>query len=409
MPLQGKKRYHGKPMCLNLKSDKAVRCKSNRDESKSLENEFNAFFLKESDSLMKKYLTCNVFRAIKHRKTKFGSSLFDVIRSGLKNLDSSIGAYASDPCAYDVFADLFNPIIEEYHEGFNADQIHPPTNWGDPTKLPNLDPTNKYVVSTRVRCARSVYDYPFNPKMEKEHYCEIQRKISKALGNLEGDLKGTYQSLVSMDRVTKEKLISQHYLFKEGDRFLQEAGACSFWPAGRGIFYNAEKTLLAWCNEEDHLRLISMQEGSNLAEVYGRLVEAVTCLEKTITFARHERLGYLTFCPTNLGTTIRASVHIKLPNLSADLRQFKCIASTYNLQVRGTQGEHSDSTDGVYDLSNKRRLGLTEWEVLEEMSHGIMELIKREANLEIEIEKSSAGLPSPARKTLSTSSTSAAP
>lgn len=82
------------------------------------------------------------------------------------------------------------------------------------------------------------------------------------------------------------------------------------------------------------MRLISMEKGGNLSSVYARLVKAVTEVGEKLKFSRHRRLGFLTFCPTNLGTTIRASVHAQLPKLSADYPRFEEIASMYNLQVR---------------------------------------------------------------------------
>merc|ERR1711972_399716 len=133
-------------------------------------------------------------------------------------------------------------------------------------------------------------------------------------------------------------------------------------------------------NEEDHLRIISMQMGGDLGEVYRRWVGAVNAIEKMVPFAHHDRLGFLTFCPTNLGTTVRASVHIKIPKLAADMDGLKALADKYNLQVRGTSGEHSEAVGGVYDISNKRRMGLTEYQAVKEMQDGVCEIIKREAS-----------------------------
>lgn len=185
-----------------------------------------------------------------------------------------------------------------------------------------------------------------------------------------------------MQPQAQKQLIDDHFLFKEGDRFLQAAHACEHWPVGRGIFHNADKTFLVWINEEDHLRLISMQKGGNLKQVVERLIKAIDSVEHDVHFTRDKRLGFLTFCPTNLGTTIRASVHIKLPHLGADRTKLEEIAAKYNLQVRGTSGEHTDSQDGVYDISNKRRLGLTQQEAITEMQNGILELIKKEKESE---------------------------
>ncbi|XP_053206226.1 arginine kinase-like [Panonychus citri] len=98
-------------------------------------------------------------------------------------------------------------------------------------------------------------------------------------------------------------------------------------------------------------------------------------------FSRDDRVGYLTFCPTNLGTTIRASVHIALPKLAADKKKLDEVAAKYSLQVRGTRGEHTESEGGVYDISNKRRLGLTEYQAVKEMQDGILELIKIEESM----------------------------
>lgn len=124
-----------------------------------------------------------------------------------------------------------------------------------------------------------------------------------------------------------------------------------------------------------------MQKGGDLGEIYRRLVTAVNDIEKRIPFSHHDRLGFLTFCPTNLGTTIRASVHIKVPKLAKDYAKLEEVAGKYNLQVRGTSGEHTESIGGVYDISNKRRLGLTEYQAVKEMYDGITELIKIEKSL----------------------------
>lgn len=333
---------------------------------------------KDCKSLLKKYLTQEVFDKLKTRKTGMGATLLDVIQSGVENLDSGVGLYAPDAEAYTLFADLFNPVIEDYHGGFKATDRHPPTDFGDLNTLVNVDPTNEYVVSTRVRCGRSLQGYPFNPCLTEAQYREMEEKVSATLRTLEGELKGTYYPLTGMDKKTQQQLIDDHFLFKEGDRFLQAANACRYWPTGRGIYHNDAKTFLVWCNEEDHLRIISMQKGGDLKEVFGRLVKAVNVIEKKLPFSRDNRLGFLTFCPTNLGTTIRASVHIKVPKLAADKAKLDSTAAKYNLQVRGTRGEHTESEGGVYDISNKRRMGLTEYQAVKEMQDGILELIRLE-------------------------------
>lgn len=133
----------------------------------------------------------------------------------------------------------------------------------------------EYVVSTRVRCGRSMEGYPFNPCLTEAQYKEMEEKVSATLSGLEGELKGTFYPLTGMSKEVQQKLIDDHFLFKEGDRFLQAANACRYWPTGRGIYHNDAKTFLVWCNEEDHLRIISMQMGGDLGQVRGQVGSGV--------------------------------------------------------------------------------------------------------------------------------------
>ncbi|CAH1183675.1 unnamed protein product [Phaedon cochleariae] len=358
--------------------EKCGKGKVNPEILQKLERGYKDLLKSDSKSLVKKYLTLDVFDKLKIKKTSFGSSLLDCIQSGMENPDSGIGIYAADPETYTLFADIFDPIIQDYHEGFKKSDIHPPTDWGAIQNVGNVDAKGEYVISTRIRCCRSLEGYPFNPCLKENEYKEIEAKMTDALSTLTGELKGTYYPLEGMTKEVQQKLIDDHFLFKEGDRFLQSANACRFWPTGRGIFHNENKTFLVWVNEEDHVRIISLQQGGNLGEVYQRFVSGVKELEKKLKFMKNERFGYLTFCPTNLGTTIRASVHIKVPKLAKDMNKLNELADRYHLQVRGTRGEHTVAEDGIYDISNKRRLGLTEYEVIKEMFDGIVEIIKRE-------------------------------
>ena len=124
-----------------------------------------------------------------------------------------------------------------------------------------------------------------------------------------------------------------------------------------------------------------MQPGGDIAAVFRRLVRAVRAIESRVPFARSAHLGYLTSCPTNLGTAMRASVHIALPKLAEDYERFEAICAKHHLQIRGIHGEHSESVGGVYDISNRRRLGVTEVEAAQEMVEGVVELIAEEKHL----------------------------
>lgn len=342
--------------------------------------------LLESDTckaLLKKHLTKDVFEELKDKKTALGGTLADCIRSGCENLDSSVGIYACDPEAYTVFAPVLDPVVKDYHHIPEKKKIHHPSpDFGnlDKVKFEDLDPDGKYVLSTRIRVGRSHAGFPFPPILTKEQREEMEHKTVEALNTMTEDLQGAYHAIADMDQDTKDQLTNEHFLFNDSDRFLKSAGGYNNWPTGRGIFYNEAKSFLVWVNEEDHLRVISMQKGGDLGAVYGRLVRAVKVLEEKLTFATDERLGYLTFCPSNLGTTLRASVHVKIPNVAMQT-DFNAVCDKYHLQARGIHGEHTRSEGGVYDISNKRRLGHTEIAAVTEMYHGVRELIKMEKNM----------------------------
>ena len=136
-----------------------------------------------------------------------------------------------------------------------------------------------------------------------------------------------------------------------------------------------------WVNEEDQLRIISMQEGADIREVFERLSRAAAGIEKVARFSHNDHLGYITSCPTNLGTALRASVHIHLPELAKDWARFEEIAAKYNVQIRGSRGEHSDTSDGIFDISNRRRLGRSEKDLVQDMYDGVKAMMAAELEL----------------------------
>jgi len=340
-------------------------------------------FKEEHKSLMAKFLNKELFEELKNLQTANGFRLEDAINSGVKNPDSGIGIYAGDRESYTLFAPIFDKIIEEYH-GFSKSDMHKSNLNANELNAPNPDPTGEYIVSTRIRVGRNLDQLPLGPAISDAQRSIVELSASTVLKSLEGDLAGKYYPLDGMSEEDLQSLIKEHFLFKAGDRFLEAAGLNRNWPSGRGIYHNDAKTFLVWINEEDELRIISMQRGGDIKEVFSRLTNAITELEKKMQFAYSEHLGYITSCPTNLGTAMRASVHIALPKLAQDMKTFKTICDKHHLQIRGIHGEHSESEGGVYDISNRRRLGVTEVECVQDMYDGVVELIATEKKLENE-------------------------
>lgn len=328
------------------------------------------------NSLLHRHFTDDVKKQLAVVRSTGGFGLDDVVRSGLANPDSSIGVYAPEANAYPTFAPLFAPIIEDYH-GHSIATGHT-TDLSPMEKAPPLDPSGKYIASTRVRVGRNLEGFPFAPGISKDERHDVEDKVVGALKDMPPELQGHYFPLVSMTDGQRTQLIEDHFLFKEGDRFLEAAGANRDWPTGRGIFHSEDKRFLTWVNEEDQLRIISMQEGSDLEGVYGRLLTAVDSLERKLAFAKDDALGHLSSCPTNLGTAMRASVHIRLPKISSSSTEFKSVCEELGLSIRGVHGEHSESEGGLYDISNKHRLGVSERECLQTLHEGVRRLIELE-------------------------------
>ena len=124
------------------------------------------------------------------------------------------------------------------------------------------------ILSTRIRVGRNLADFPLGPGISKEQRDKVEELVSGALSKMTGDLEGTYYALDKMSETDRKQLVEDHFLFKEGDRFLEACGLNRDWPSGRGIFHNKEKTFLTWVNEEDQLRIISMQKGADILAVF---------------------------------------------------------------------------------------------------------------------------------------------
>ena len=123
-----------------------------------------------------------------------------------------------------------------------------------------------------------------------------------------------------------------------------------------------------------------MQPGADIHAVFDRLSRAANGIEKIATFARTDHYGYISSCPTNLGTALRASVHIRLPKLGdkANKEKFDEIAAKYYVQIRGIHGEHTESAEPIFDISNKRRLGRSEKDLVQDMYNGVKAMIEAE-------------------------------
>jgi creatine kinase/arginine kinase len=339
------------------------------------------YFPTGTKSLLSKCLTPQIWEQCKDRRDKFGFTFRQCIFSGSKWTNSGVGVYAGSHDSYYAFAPFMDKIIESYH-GHKPSDKHLSSMDYNKLNCPAFPPDeDKMINSTRIRVARNLAAYPLGTAISRGDRIKVEKLVTSALSEFTGDLKGKYYSLANMTEAEKKQLIADHFLFKGGDKYLESAGLEREWPEARGIYHNDAKTFLVWVNEEDQLRIISMQAGSNIKQVFSRLADAANKIEQKAKFANDEHFGYVSTCPTNMGTGLRASVHINLPKLMKNPDLHQSIADKYHVQIRGIHGEHTETDDGVFDISNMRRLGRNEVELVQDMYDGVNAMIRAEKSL----------------------------
>merc|ERR1712168_906368 len=222
--------------------------------------------IKSTHSLVAKYVTKPIWDKLSRAVTKTsGFTLAQAIACATEFDNQHCGIYAGDWDSYKVFADVFDPLIQEYH-GISADATH--TSDVDVNKIKgNVDPAAP-VHSCRIRVGRSIDGFGLSPGITKEQRVGVENLMKKAFANLKDDLAGSYYPLTGMDEKVRQQLVDDHFLFMSGAPTRRVAGMERDWPEGRGIFHNKDKTFLTWVNEEDQLRIISMQAGGDVKGVF---------------------------------------------------------------------------------------------------------------------------------------------
>jgi len=296
------------------------------------------------------------------------------------------GIYAGDEDSYIDFADVFDPLICEYH-GLPADFKH--TSDMDVSKIKGNIKPEVPVHSVRIRVGRSIQGFGLSPGITKEQRVGVENLMKGAFAKFGGDLAGNYYALTGMDEKVRQQLVDDHFLFMSGDPNLKVAGMERDWPEGRGIFHNETKTFLVWVNEEDQLRIISMEKGGDVKGVFERLARGIKTVQDSVKaesgkdFQISPKFGYIHSCPTNLGTGMRASVHVDLPGWTKhSVDELKKRCEELNVQPRGTRGESGGQTGHTYDISNKHRLGYSEVQLVQTMIDGVNTLYEEDLALQ---------------------------
>merc|ERR1712158_12800 len=344
-------------------------------------------FIASQHSLVAKHVTKDKWDQLKNITTKTsGFTLAKAIACAVQFNNQHCGIYAGDWDSYKDFAPVFDPLIQEYH-GISPSAKH--TSDMDVSKIKGNVNSDVPVHSCRIRVGRSIDGFGLSPGITKDQRVGVEKLMINAVKSFPSDLAGNYYPLTGMDEKVRQQLVDDHFLFVSGDRNLIVAGTERDWPEGRGIFHNEAKTFLLWVNEEDQMRIISMEKGGDVKGVFSRLARGIKAVGDSVKaesgkdFALSERFGYIHSCPTNLGTGMRASVMIDLPGYTKEgLDALKKRCEELAVQPRGTRGESGGFDGCTYDVSNKHRLGHSEVELIQTMIDGVNTLWEEDKALQ---------------------------
>jgi protein arginine kinase len=233
-------------------------------------------------------------------------------------------------------------------------------------------PHDRIVMSSRVRLARNVRDAAFPGWAKKPERVKILEMIRPAVESLPEMKDAFSEAMDNLAALDKQILVERHLISRE------HAAKSS----GSGLVLNREESFCVMINEEDHLRMQALRPGLQLRQAWGAIDHLDSELEKKLDYAFDNVLGYLTACPTNLGTGIRVSAMLHLPGLVLG-EQINPIIQSVNklgLAVRGFYGEGTEALGNVFQVSNQMTLGETETTIVERLEKVLAQIIEHEEN-----------------------------
>eukprot|EP00746_Dinoflagellata_sp_MGD_P003121 gnl/MRDRNA2_/MRDRNA2_106075_c0_seq1.p1 gnl/MRDRNA2_/MRDRNA2_106075_c0~~gnl/MRDRNA2_/MRDRNA2_106075_c0_seq1.p1 ORF type:complete len:1378 (-),score=437.65 gnl/MRDRNA2_/MRDRNA2_106075_c0_seq1:61-4194(-) len=344
-----------------------------------------------------------LYSKLRGQTTQLGTTLGKCIKTGIDNkghpMIKTVGMVAGDEECYETFNELFDPVISTRHEGYATDAKHPTNLDCAQLSTTKCDPSGKYILSAQVRTARSLRGLRLPPAMSQDERREAERVGVKALLQLKEPLKGDYFPLAGstsyppkpsgMSPEEADELQKDRLLFEAPDStLLLCSGIGRQWPDARGVFVNASKSFVVWMNEEEHIRAISMKKGDAVQEAFTQVVSALDNIETSLKespqryeFMHNDHLGFVTSCPSNLGTALRVSMIIHTPLLAKEVgwRDW-CMAQ--RLQIRSACSTDGQWLSGLFEVSNRDRLGMSEVDLCNHIIYCVSSMVAMEQKLE---------------------------
>ena len=236
--------------------------------------------------------------------------------------------------------------------------------------LSGSGPESDIVISSRIRLARNLAETPFVNRATEAQKAEIESTLRGAILGDGKDNSITYFDLNNMKEVDRELLVERHLISKE---HCEASGS-------RGVAISSSEVLSIMVNEEDHLRIQVLQSGMQLQKAWDIIDRVDDKLDSEVEYAFSLDFGYLTACPSNVGTGMRASVMLHLPALTftKDIDKVLRAANKMHLAIRGLYGEGTQSSGNFYQISNQVTLGKSEAEILDIISSTLLPIVEYE-------------------------------
>jgi len=233
-------------------------------------------------------------------------------------------------------------------------------------------PPEPIVLSTRIRLARNIVPFPFPGWASPAQRAEALRICTDALRTLDAFKGGTCLEMEQLSALEKQILVERHLISRE----LCEA------ETGAGAVISRDQKFAVMINEEDHLRIQAVRTGFNLDKTWQEINALDSAIEGVLDYAFSRQFGYLTACPTNLGTGLRASAMLHLPGLVFQEHMEKVVrmVNQIGMAVRGLFGEGSEATGSIFQISNQQTLGENEAAILKRLNNVLLAIMEQERN-----------------------------
>ncbi len=236
--------------------------------------------------------------------------------------------------------------------------------------LRGIGPMHDVVISTRIRLARNLADMPFLSRCSDSQQRELEVRLQREVLSAKVAPEVLYVDITAAEEMDRNLLVERHLISR------QQADATH----PRGVAIGADETIAIMVNEEDHLRIQVLRSGLELSQAFEEINRVDDRLERKLDFAFHSRYGYLTACPTNVGTGLRVSVMLHLPALkmTGEIEKAFRAARDMRLAIRGLYGEGTEATGDFFQVSNQLTLGKSDEQFVEDFRELVPKFIEYE-------------------------------